>query len=138
MRILFIIIILFISGISYSQLSRQSEVYYKDTFALILNGKTEVLLNDQSRADIVTDSFAIEVDFANHWAESIGQSLYYSKKLNKKAGVLLIINGGVNDNKDVKRLMIVALDKDICVWLINYNTNKWCRVSTKFEYSYKF
>ena len=46
---------------------------------------------DGTRCDIVTETHAIEVDFADKWAEAIGQSLNYSFQLNKKAGILLIL-----------------------------------------------
>jgi hypothetical protein len=44
---------------------------------------------DGTRCDIVTETHAIEVDFADKWAEAIGQCLNYSFQLNKKAGILL-------------------------------------------------
>jgi len=52
----------------------------------------EVILIDKSRVDCLTDAYAIEVDFAKKWAESIGQSLYYSYMTDKKPAIGLIIN----------------------------------------------
>lgn len=77
--ILLIILLLIISLPIFSQNKKQKESYYRDFFADTIKGKTEVVLNDKSRVDIVTDSFAIEVDFAEKWAESIGQTLYDKK-----------------------------------------------------------
>lgn len=46
---------------------------------------------DGTRCDIVTDTHAIEVDFADKWGEAIGQSLNYAFQSNKRAGILLIL-----------------------------------------------
>ena len=67
------------------------EAHYQEIAAKKYNGQTEVILPDGTRCDIVTETHAIEVDFADKWAEAIGQSLNYSFQLNKKAGILLIL-----------------------------------------------
>jgi hypothetical protein len=128
MKKLFIFVILILLSIStQAQLTKQLESYYQNIFAIAINGKKEVVLNDQSRVDIVTDTFAIEVDFANKWHEGIGQSLYYSIMLNKKPGVLLVVNG-TKDEKYIKRLMKVSKNYNIQVWTLDYTTNKWKRL----------
>jgi hypothetical protein len=130
-----ILALLLISAICYSQ--KQLEKYYQNGFAIIMKGKTEVVLPDQARVDIVTDTFAIEVDFAHKWAESAGQAIYYSIELNKKAGVLLLVDGR-KDERYIKRLMEVAERCNITVWLMDTNTDKWCKVLQFYEYSYVF
>jgi len=67
------------------------EAYYQEIAAKKYNGETEVVLPDGTRCDLVTSKHAIELDFADKWAEAIGQSLNYSFQLNKKAGILLIL-----------------------------------------------
>ena len=67
------------------------EAHYQEIAAKKYNGQTEVTMPDGTRCDIVTETHAIEVDFADKWAEAIGQSLNYSFQLNKKAGILLIL-----------------------------------------------
>ena len=67
------------------------EAHYQDIAAKKYSGQTEVTMPDGTRCDIVTETHAIEVDFADKWAEAIGQSLNYSFQLNKKAGILLIL-----------------------------------------------
>jgi hypothetical protein len=76
------------------------EAHYQDIAAKKYSGQTEVVLPDGTRCDIVTETHAIEVDFADKWAEAIGQSLNYSFQLNKKAGILLILES----SKDEKHL----------------------------------
>ena len=79
------------------------EAHYQDIAAEKYSGQTEVVLPDGTRCDIVTKTHAIEVDFADKWAEAIGQSLNYSFKLKKKAGILLILES----SKDEKHLIRV-------------------------------
>jgi hypothetical protein len=117
-----VIIMLLISAISYSQ--KPHEKYYQNIAAERMHGRTEVVLEDRSRADIVTDTFAIEVEFAHKWAESIGQSEFYSLELHKKAGIVLITDG-MKDDKYVQRLMKVATKLKITVWVIFTTDNSW-------------
>jgi hypothetical protein len=136
-KILILFVLLLISAISYSQLSRARESYYQNGFAILMKGQKEVVLDDMTRVDVLTDTFAIEVDFAEKWSQSVGQALFYAEKLNKKAGILLVVNGQL-DEKYVRRLMIVAINHNITVWLMDYNTDNWCKVSQYYEYSYFF
>ena len=46
---------------------------------------------DGTRCDLLTQSHAYEIDFANNWAQAIGQSLHYAAQTKKRAGVLLIL-----------------------------------------------
>jgi hypothetical protein len=68
-----------------------SEAHYQKIAAEKYNGKTEVSMPDGTRCDIVTETHAIEVDFADKWGEAIGQSLNYAFQANKRAGILLIL-----------------------------------------------
>lgn len=95
-----------------------------DKFAEIIHGRTEVVLSDKTRADIVTDTFAIEVDFAHKWAESIGQALHYSINLHKNAGILLLIDGDKND-RFIKILLLDASQLGITVWTMDINNYSW-------------
>ena len=79
-----------------------------------VGGKMEVVLKDGARVDCVTKNYAVEFDFCPHWAESIGQSLYYSIRTGKKPGVVLIC--GPNDNVFVMRMKAVAKKHGIRLW----------------------
>ena len=68
-----------------------SESYYQKIAAAKYSGETEVTMPDGTRCDIVTETHAIEVDFADKWGEAIGQSLNYAFQSNKRAGILLIL-----------------------------------------------
>ena len=67
------------------------EKYYQDKWCAEHNGHAEVVLQDSTRADCITITHAIELDFGRKWAEAIGQALYYSLQTGKRAGVVLII-----------------------------------------------
>jgi len=84
-----------------------------------MNGITEFILSDKTRVDCLTSTYAIEVDFASKWAESVGQSLHYGLMTDKKSGVLLIMENGAKDRKHLNRLVKVADDIGITVWTMN-------------------
>jgi len=81
-------------------------------------GKIEVTLPDKARVDCVTDTHAIEFDFAPKWAESIGQSLYYAEALKKSPGIVLIVEDKTRDEKYIKRVQAVSKNQGITLWLI--------------------
>ena len=107
MKIFLLIIASFISvniGLDASRLN--PEAHYQDIAAKKYNGQKEVTMPDGTRCDIVTETHAIEVDFADKWAEAIGQSLNYSFQLNKKAGILLILES-IKDEKHLIRVQSI-------------------------------
>ncbi len=70
-----------------------AQKYEKDYINLIhqhFGGQKEVTVKG-GRIDILTDQYAIEIDFANKWKESIGQSLWYALQKTKKPGIVLIL-----------------------------------------------
>ncbi|KEQ13981.1 hypothetical protein GZ78_25410 [Endozoicomonas numazuensis] len=69
----------------------EPEFWYQKVWCEGNNGKVEERLNDGRRVDCVTDSHAIEMDFANKWPEAIGQSLDYAMLTKKQAGIVLIL-----------------------------------------------
>ena len=86
-----------------------------------LNGEVEFRLGDGTRVDILTDEYAIEVDWAPKWAESIGQCLYYAEKTDRKPMSLLLIESE-SDKRYIERLMVVARVKGIEVRTFNLET----------------
>lgn len=80
-------------------------------------GVTEYRLADRTRVDCLLEEYAIEYDFANKWAEAIGQSLHYGRMTQRKAGIVLIMESP-KDVRYYKRLMdnIRFYDLPITVW----------------------
>ena len=67
------------------------EKYYQQKWCQDRSGQLEVVLPDRTRCDCLTDSHAIEFDFADKWTAAVGQSLYYSLQTGKRAGIVLIL-----------------------------------------------
>lgn len=99
----------------YSQLKKERE--FQEATCI---GEIEVVMTDRTRVDCLTETHAIEYDFANKWAEAVGQSLYYSFQTNKKAGIVLIYKKP-EDVRYYHRLMSVIADNalKIDVWIVN-------------------
>lgn len=78
-------------------------------------GQIEFQLKDYTRIDCLGDEYAIEFDWAKKWAESIGQSLYYSKMTGKKPAVAIIMKSK-RDKRYIRR--IIKADKGIKIFEI--------------------
>lgn len=111
---------IFITGlliIPYAQAKHlYKEADYQQAWCKAHNGQTEVILDDSTRVDCIIDTHAIEFDFAPKWAESVGQSLYYSLKTNKKAGIVLIMENLDKDQYYLQRVVRLAKKHNIDVW----------------------
>jgi len=67
------------------------EAVYQHAWCSAHNGTEEYKNDDFTRVDCLTDTHAVEFDFANKWAESVGQAEYYAYKTGKKGMVVLIL-----------------------------------------------
>ena len=93
----------------------QVESYYVNQWCTSDFGRKEAVLWDLTRVDCLAKDYAIEFDFAKKWAESIGQSLYYSKMTGKRPAVTLILTSPL-DYRYVKR--VERTDKRIKIFLV--------------------
>lgn len=93
------------------------EKYYQEIWCNQHHGKLEYILDDFTRVDCLTDTHAIEFDFAKKWAESIGQSLHYSYKTGKQAGIVLILEQD-KDKVYYDRLIPLCKMYNIELWSI--------------------
>jgi len=76
----------------------QNEAYYINLVNEIkFRGQTEVKVVG-GRADIVNEEYAIEVEWADHWKNSIGQALWYALQTNKKPGIVVLMRS-LNDSE---------------------------------------
>lgn len=101
------------------------ETHYQAIAAKVLKGKTEVNLGDGRRCDIVTDEYAIEVDWKSKWSEAVGQSLDYGFLADKKCGIVLIVDSR-EDTKEALRINSICrhYELPIKIWLIAVDTEK--------------
>lgn len=80
-------------------------------------GIIEYRLHDNSRVDCLTDTHAVEFDFAKKVYEAVGQSLYYAAETGKRPGIVLIVEKE-RDLQHLRRLVILCLKHDIDFWLM--------------------
>lgn len=78
-----------------------SESSYQHAYCSAHNGIEEYELSDKTRVDCLTDNYAIEFDFANKWAESIGQAVHYGLMTGKKPKVVLILDSKYKEEQIV-------------------------------------
>ena len=102
-------ILLGVVTISYAKIS---ESFFQHQWCLIEGGQTKYTLPDRTRIDCLTESHAVEVDFADKWAEALGQSLHYSPMTGKRAGILLVLSTP-NDDRLLKRMESVIQHFDL-------------------------
>lgn len=83
-------------------------------------GLKEVVLTDRTRADCLTETHAIEYEFARKWKNSIGQALHYALKTGRQAGIVLIATSE-KDMRYVSQLSDVILKNNlkIDVWVVS-------------------
>ncbi len=67
------------------------EAYYQQLWCNKHSGIMEYKNSDKTRVDCLTKDYAVEFDFAEKWAESVGQSLHYELMTGKKAMIVLIL-----------------------------------------------
>jgi hypothetical protein len=95
------------------------ERWYQELWCAQHRGTQEVILGDGSRADCITADHAVEFDFADKWAEAVGQSLLYGAHTGKRSGIVIIMEDG-GDERFVERLdcVIIKYGLPIDVWTV--------------------
>ncbi len=88
-----------------------TEKQYQAKWCNSHGGQIEYQLKDGTRVDCLTDTLAVEFDFANKWAECIGQALNYGKRTGKTPACVLITENPEKDIKFVKRLRYAVYGK---------------------------
>jgi len=68
-----------------------SEKEYQHEMCTAWLGEEEFTLDDHTRVDCLTADLAVEFDFAEKWAESLGQALHYGRKTGRAPTIALII-----------------------------------------------
>ena len=89
------------------------EAEYQKAWCDKRGGVTEYQLPDKTRVDCLLPNMAVEFDFANKWAECIGQALYYGRMTNRQAACVLIMERGEKDLKYLRRLRRAAYKKGV-------------------------
>lgn len=111
---LFLLFLFWLAGCAHKPLHEKD---YQRWWCEKHNGEMEYRLKDGTRVDCLTPEYAVEVEFAHKWAESIGQALYYARSTARKPGVLLILKDK-GEERFLKRLKVVAKEQGIKVWTV--------------------
>lgn len=112
MRYLFLLIFILFSVSSVQAAKRcYPEKVYQAQWCKAHGGITEYKFNDKTRVDCLLPTMAVEFDFANKWAECIGQALYYGQKTKRTPACVLIMENGEKDLKYLRRLRYAVYNK---------------------------
>jgi hypothetical protein len=105
-------VILFLFFHSICMASDHPESWYVENWCTAHGGVVEVVLEDRTRCDCITETHAIEFDFGAKYYQAIGQSLHYGRMTGKKPGIVLILESD-SDIKYWDRLLF-----DVSYWLV--------------------
>ena len=118
MRYFIILLIVLITSAKCYAKHQFLEAEYQNYWCAANNGITEYKLKDLARVDCLTETHAVEFDFAPKWAECIGQALYYGIMTDKQPACCLILENGMKDMKYYKRLKKVSKKTGISIYTI--------------------
>lgn len=102
-------------------IERHYESHWRDAYAEKLAQTCKHVETEKKvrggRADIVTETYAIEIDRAKKWHEAIGQAVHYANELKKKPQIALFNYNALNKAQrkalesvaKKRRITIVAL-----------------------------
>ena len=106
------------------------EADYQNYWCRCHNGITEYKNPDYTRVDCLTETHAVEFDFANKWAESIGQALHYGLMTGKKPKVVLILDEPCKQMVYFERIQRIGKKYKID---IEYVTNEILNVDENYK-----
>ena len=109
LKIIFILLL----TINTAYAKKYKESHYQATDCKIRGGKTEVVIKG-GRIDCETKHFVIEYDFADKWAECLGQALFYSAAKDK-FGICSLILESKKDFKYIDKLQNVIDYHDLYI-----------------------
>ena len=110
-------LLLVCSAVSAAEPKYANETTWIKRLADKYKAKSEVVLADHSRADLVSDTVAYEVEWAYKWKESIGQCELYSILSNRKPGVILLVRDRDEEQRHILRCAAVCakLGIELCI-----------------------
>ena len=78
-----------------------------------LNGVAEHRI-DRGRDDVLTDKYAIEIDFPEKWHEGIGQAIHYGTETDR-ISVLALINNSENNKERAQFSDLIEKVEKLCL-----------------------
>ncbi len=110
---------------------RHNEASYQNAWCKAHKGIIEYENGDMTRVDCLTDTHAVEFDFSEKWAESIGQALHYGLMTGKKPMVVLILE---NPKAQIKYYYRVKRIADIYDLDVEFVTDDILKPNIKGEH----
>jgi hypothetical protein len=103
------------------------EAYWATALTAAMRGRQEVKIN-HGRIDVLSATYAIEVDWLDKWHEGLGQALHYSIATGKAPAVALIIKPSEwplseNDISKLHEIRFVAEKLGVQVFLLRAGTD---------------
>lgn len=113
-----IVSVVVLIGTVEAQARLNPEAHYVEQWCDRYAGRTEVVQSDRTRVDCETYYHAIEFDFADKWAEAIGQALHYGIMTGKRAGMVLIVEDP-SDMRYVERVrrIVATYSLPVDIWV---------------------
>tara|TARA_Y100001973_G_C5184200_1_gene326784 strand:- start:896 stop:1681 length:786 start_codon:yes stop_codon:yes gene_type:complete len=97
-----------------------TERYWQDVIQEEVGGEKEYRLDDGTRVDLLFPHQAAEIDWADKWAEGIGQSIYYGLKTERDSLVILLAK---KDGWEKYRDRVEYCN--IPCWVFDTRTEEW-------------
>lgn len=94
------------------------EIEWSRHLAELMLGYAEVRLVDGSRADIVTATHAIEVEWAKNSMNAPGQAIHYATLTARRPGIILLLRDKPNESVYVSRVLSSCARADIDLALV--------------------
>lgn len=85
---------------------------WTDALARKINGQLEVQV-DRGRVDVMTDAYAIEIDFLKKWHEGLGQAIHYGDE-STRIGVLALIDEK-KAHEDLEHMKLLKKIERLCI-----------------------
>lgn len=85
-----------------------TEVGHTTRLASTLGYQDEVLMPDRSRCDLLSDTHAIEVEWASKWKEAPGQATLYAIWTGKQPAIYLLVKNWQHDRVSILRCRLVC------------------------------
>jgi len=89
------------------------ESLWRDELARQWNGQIEKRI-EGGRIDVLTDQYAIEVEFPHKWHEGLGQSLHYANATGKQGMLAIIAYAQGEDNLHGRTRRKFELIEELC------------------------
>ena len=77
------------------------------------------------RVDCLSPEYAIEVEWAQHWAEAVGQSLYYAGATNRKPGIILLCEQSEGPVEGLCRSFVYGRRLEYALKFVNAHVYVW-------------